>query len=81
MSDYADQHKRVEQGANNTNIIGLSPIWAIHVRARLNDPCGSLTTQSILLFYIPPMLRTPEVEKILQVGSHEYGVEGSPRDC
>lgn len=31
-----------------TCILGSIPIWAIHVRLRLNDPYGSLLTQNNL---------------------------------
>lgn len=32
----------------NSEIVGLNPVWAIYIRAELDDPCGSLPTQNIL---------------------------------
>lgn len=37
----------VRPGANNTKTMGLTPVWPIHLRAALNDACGSLPIQNI----------------------------------
>lgn len=34
--------------ADKTKVVGLIPVWAIHFRVGLNDPCGLLQTQNIL---------------------------------
>lgn len=38
----------LEQVANNARVVGLIPLWAIHLGVGLDDPCESLPTQSIL---------------------------------
>lgn len=38
----------LEHCANNTKVLGSIPIWAIHLRAGIDDPCWSLPTQNIL---------------------------------
>lgn len=37
-----------DHGVDNTKVVGLNPVWAIHIRAGLGDPCGCLPTQSAL---------------------------------
>lgn len=38
----------LEQGANNAKVIRSVPVWVTHLRAALDDPFGSLPTQTIL---------------------------------
>lgn len=38
----------LEQGADNTRVIGSVPVWATHLRAALGDPSGSLPNQTII---------------------------------
>lgn len=37
-----------EHGANNAQVMGSIPVWAMHLGVGLNDPCTSLPTQNIL---------------------------------
>lgn len=34
--------------ADKTKVVGLTPVWDIHFRAGLKDPCEFLQTQNIL---------------------------------
>lgn len=40
----------LEQDTANAKVTGSMSVWAIHLRSGLNDPSGSLPTQSILWF-------------------------------
>lgn len=40
----------LEHGANDAKIVGLMPIWVIHLKSGLDDPHSSLPTQAILYF-------------------------------
>lgn len=39
---------RFKHGANNTKVMGSIPIWTIHLRVELEDPCRLFLTQNIL---------------------------------
>lgn len=41
------EHSVGQHGADNSKVVGSTPIWAIHLRAGL-DPGGFLPTQNIL---------------------------------
>lgn len=40
----------LEQGADNGSDVGSVPLWAIHPRLGLHNPCGTLPTQTVLWF-------------------------------
>lgn len=40
----------LEQGADNDSDVGSVPLWAIHPRLELSNPCGTLPTQTVLWF-------------------------------
>lgn len=42
------QHKEDWMVVRGAKVVGSTPVWAIHLRAGLDDPCGFLPTQNIL---------------------------------
>lgn len=38
----------LEPNANDARVVDWIPVWAIHFRVGLNDPCESFPTQNIL---------------------------------
>lgn len=43
------QHPEIgSAAANNARIMCLVPVWAIHLRAELDDPYGFLPSQNVL---------------------------------